>query len=316
MLEIIYENPDWLPFFETALKEVNIPYRLNFIDTHEWNPATLPDPILYLNRVSPSSHTRGHFHAVTKGRDYLANLSHHHSAVINPLNTLHYEMSKLAQYQLLQKYGLRTPKTVSHTDRNQLLETAKKLPFPLMTKHNCSGKGLGIKLFDAYGALENYLHSEDYIPSPDGILLLQEYIQPKGNHITRVEVVDGKLLYALHSSTAQGFELCPADACSLERRGLSQAVCEVGGSLFSYIPDFDHEVLEPYLTLASENHFDLVGIEFVEDEQGVAYTYDINATTNYSPDVEKASGQKAKKAFQRLVSNRLKKVRRSNFSKK
>lgn len=308
MLEIIYENPDWLPFFEEALKEEKIPHRLNFIDTHEWNPATAPDPILYLNRISPSSHTRGHHHAVAKGHNYLAYLADHGSAVINPLHTLHYEMSKLAQYQLLQKYGLRTPKTVSATDRKQLLELAKKFPFPLMTKHNCSGKGLGIKLFDTYKELENYLHSKNYIPSPDGILLLQEYIQPKGEHITRVEIVDGKLLYALHSSTAQGFELCPADACQLERRGLSQAVCEVGGSLFTYLPDFEHEVLGPYLKLARENHFDLVGIEFVEGENGVAYTYDINLTTNYSPDVEKASGQKARQAFQKLVADRLKKI--------
>lgn len=305
MLEIIYENPDWLPFFEEALKEEKIPYRLNFIDTHEWNPSTSPDPMLYLNRISPSSHTRGHHNAVEKGRDYLTYLSAHHSAVLNPLNTLQYEMSKVAQYQLLEKQGLRTPKTVSATDRKPLLELAKKFPFPLMTKHNCSGKGLGIKLFDTYRELENYLHSEDYIPSPDGILLLQEYIQPKGDRITRVEVVDGKLLYALHSSTAQGFELCPADACNVERRGLSQAVCEVGGSLFTYIPDFQHEVLDPYLKLARENHFDLVGIEFVEDENGVAYTYDINLTTNYSPDVEKTSGHEGKKAFQRMIKRRL-----------
>lgn len=305
MLEIIYENPDWLPFFETALDEVGIPYRLNFIDTHEWNPATAPDPILYLNRISPSSHTRGHHNAVTRGRQYLAYLAKHRSAVINPLNTLDYEMSKVAQYQLLEKYGLRTPKTVSSTHQDELLLMAKGFAFPLITKHNCSGKGLGIKLFDQYNALEEYLHSENYIPSPDGIVLLQEYIQPKKDRITRVEIVDGQLLYALHSSTAQGFELCPADACRVEQKGISQAVCEVGGSLFTYIPDFDHEVLKPYLKLAGENHFDLVGIEFVEDEAGIAYTYDINGTTNYSPDVEKASGQKAKHAFQGLITSRL-----------
>lgn len=305
MLEIIYENPDWLPFFEEALREEKIPYRLNFIETHEWDPATTPNLILYLNRISPSSHTRGHPHAVARGRDYLTYLSHHGRAVINPLHTLHYETSKLAQYELLERYGLRTPKTASATDREQLLKAAKKFPFPLVTKHNCSGKGLGIQLFDNYDALENYFYSKDFIDSPDGFLLLQEYIQPKGDRITRVEMVDGKLLYALHSSTTQGFELCPADGCQMERRGLSQAVCEVGSSLFTYLPNFEHEVLDSYLKLARENNFDLVGIEFVEDANGIAYTYDINLTTNYSPEVEKASGHKGKRAFQKMIRRRL-----------
>ena len=57
MVEIIYENKDWLQFFEAALTEIDIPYRLNNIEEFELDLNQPPDDIVYLNRISPSSHT-------------------------------------------------------------------------------------------------------------------------------------------------------------------------------------------------------------------------------------------------------------------
>ncbi len=306
MVELIYENSDWLPFFTKALDEIDAEYRLNKIDELKLDLNQPPDNILYINRISPSSHTRGHNHAYIIGEQYLEYLASYNRTVINDYRTINYELSKVEQIKLLKRHGLSYPQTVFGSEKEELIKAAAQMPLPFLTKHNCSGKGLGITLCNTVAELKEYLNSDAYIPSPDGILLLQEYIKPKNDRVTRVEICDGKLVYAFHSSTEQGFELCPADACRIEAK--SQAVCEIseGDSLFTYLPDFTHQIVSKYIEICNDAGFDMAGIEFVEAINGAIYTYDINGTTNYSPDVEKASGDMAKKAFQKLALKKLK----------
>lgn len=301
MVEIIYENSDWLPFFQTALDEIEVPFRLNFIEEMQLDLNQPPDNIIYLNRVSPSCHSRGHHQSIIRGEQYLDFLASYNRKVINGVRTIGVETSKVLQYKLLQRFGILFPETVFSSEIDELLEMAKRLTFPVLTKHNRSGKGLGIKKFDRPATLRDYLHSKEYIPSPDGILLAQEYIEPKDNRITRVELTDGKLVYAFHSSCEQGFELCPADACRIDQPQELVSTAPLDGNLFEYIENFEHPLVVEYIELAEVAAFDMVGIEFVENSEGATYTYDINGTTNYSPDVEKASGHLAKKAFQRLI---------------
>ena len=301
MVEFIYENEDWIPFFINALDEIKVKYRLNKIDEFQLDLNQPPDDILYINRISPSSHTRGHNLAYINGEQYLEYLATYNRKVINDFRTINYELSKVEQIKLLKRHGLAYPQTVFGSDINELIKMAAQLPLPIISKHNCSGKGLGITFCNTVAEIADYLKSENYIASPDGILLIQEYIKPKHNRITRVEICDGKLVYAFHASTEQGFELCPADACKLESK--SQAVCDIadGDSLFTYISEFSHPLVSKYIEVCKSAGYDMAGIEFVEALNGALYTYDINGTTNYSPYVEKSSGNRAKKAFQNLI---------------
>lgn len=301
MIEIIYENEDWLSFFETALKEIDQEYRLNNINNLELDLSQPPDDIVYLNRISPSSHTRNHNRAIINGEQYLEYLATYNRRVINDYRSINYEFSKIEQIKLLKRNGLAYPQTFFGSEKEPLLEAAQKLTTPFLTKHNCSGKGLGIELFNTVDQFKEYLNSDRFIESPDGVTLLQEYIKPKNNRITRVEIIDGKLVYAFYSNCSQGFELCPADACRTDLK--SAAVCEVGegGSLFTYIPEFKHQLVSKYIEICQQVGFDMAGIEFIEGTNGAIYTYDINGTTNYSPDIEKASGNKAKQAFQEFI---------------
>lgn len=305
MVEIIYENPGWLPFFQEALEEIGVSYRLNNIEEFALDTNQPPDNILYLNRISPSSHTRGHLRAVINGEQYLEHLSAFNRRVINDYRTIDYEMSKVAQYRLLSQHGLAYPQTAIGSEIDDLLHAARTMTFPLLTKHNFSGKGMGIRLLQDLNQLHDYLKSDDYLPSPDGILLLQQYIKPKNGYITRVEILDGKLVYAFRSSTEQGFDLCPADSCQIERRtdkarGLASAP-DSADSLFTYIPDFDHPLVGKYIELCKAAGFDMAGIEFVQGEDNAVYTYDINGTSNYSGDVERQSDHRAKHSFQTMV---------------
>ena len=46
-------------------------------------------------------------------------------------------------------------------------------------------------------------------------MLVQEYVAAPEPFITRAEFVGGRFLYALRVDTSEGFELCPADICTV-----------------------------------------------------------------------------------------------------
>ena len=166
MVEIIYENTDWLPFFTDAFDEIDVSYRLNYIEELVLEVSQPPDNIVYLNRISPSSDSRGHHQAILRGEQYLEHLAVFNRTVINDYRTFNIEHSKVEQYRLLKRCGLNYPLTVFGSDPDQLLKNSAGLSFPLVTKHNRSGKGYGIRKFDGYGELEEFLHSDQFVPSP------------------------------------------------------------------------------------------------------------------------------------------------------
>ena len=90
------------------------------------------------------------------------------------------------------------------------------------------------------------------------------------------------MVLAMHSSTATGFELCPSDACQAPTS--NPDVCSIdGGSKFSPSPLTAHDPLvRSYIAMMRAENLEVAGIEFVTDEQGRRYTYDINGTTNYN----------------------------------
>ena len=121
------------------------------------------------------------------------------------------------QSKELAKENIQVPKTVYANTKKQLLQLGQNFILPFLSKHNRAGRGLGIKLFYDYSSFEKYIESDDFEDSIDGITLLQEYIKPKTDAIIRAEFVDSQFLYAVQVDTSKGFELCPADACNVEK---------------------------------------------------------------------------------------------------
>ena len=161
---------------------------------------------------------------------------------------------------------------------------------PLILKPNRGGKGLGVQLFNDLTTFEAYLESDLFDAGRDGTVLLQQYIQSADSAIIRNEFVGGKFLYAVGVDTSQGFELCPADACQVD-----DVFCPVGESapdwpMFEIIDGFTHANISLYERFLAENDIDVAGIEMIVDEDGVAWTYDVNTNTNYNPDAEAAAG--------------------------
>lgn len=282
-IHILFENPDWLPPLVDALHAEGFE-EVSLVELDEGlvDPSTAPAEGIWINRISPSSHTRGHSSTVSLGREVLFWLEAYGRRVINGSAALELEVSKLRQDLVLRRWGILTPRTVLAIGRAHILEAAAQFDGPFITKHNQGGKGLGIHRFDSVAALAAFLDGPDFDEGPDRKVILQEYIQAPEPFITRVEIVGGQFVYAMRSDTSTGFELCPSDACQLPA---DDGVCPAdgGSSKFSASPlEASDPLVARYIALCQGEGLDLAGIEFIDDAHGNRYTYDINGTTNYS----------------------------------
>jgi glutathione synthase/RimK-type ligase-like ATP-grasp enzyme len=281
-VHVLYENPDWMPPLVEALEAEGFEYTERKVD--EGIVGGEPDPGIYLNRMSPSAHTRGHQRGVALMREMLAWLEAHDRRVVNGSRAFELEMSKYRQYLTLQNYGIRTPETHLAVGPEQLVEAARSFDKPFITKHNRGGKGLGIELFEEAEELEARLEAEPFDTGPDGQVLVQEYVDAPESHITRVEMVGGEMILAMRSSTDEGFELCPSDVCQRKQAEADpDRDADQAGDKFAPSPlSKDDPLVARYRALCSGEGIEIAGIEFVEDDQDRRYTYDINGTTNYN----------------------------------
>jgi glutathione synthase/RimK-type ligase-like ATP-grasp enzyme len=308
---VIYENPDWMPPLRQELERAGLPFEEWFIHQGHFDLSEEPPQGVFLNRMSASSHTRGHLESVDFTRELLVWLESHGRRVINSSRAFAIEMSKVRQYEALRHAGIATPHTIAVAGGPETIkETARKLQPPFITKHNRGGKGLGVQLFRSLKALDEYVDSKDFEEPIDHIMLLQEYVESAEPFITRVEIVDGEFLYAIQSDTSRGFQLCPAERCETGDAFCPTTDVNTSGnvdrqSLFSLREGFDDPIVERYIAFMRANEIDIAGIEFIEDQEGRKITYDINGTTNYSPGVEERHGLNGMAAVVRLLASEL-----------
>ncbi|HEY5365925.1 MAG TPA: alpha-L-glutamate ligase [Casimicrobiaceae bacterium] len=311
-VHVIHENDAWVEPLRTAFDEIDVPFSEWFINDGSLDLDAEPPQGVFYNRMSASSHTRGHRYAPELTAGILAWLEAHGRRVVNNGRALQLEVSKIAQYEALRRHGIRTPRTIASVGGDALVAAARQFDGRFITKHNRAGKGLGVKLFDSVAALEAHVHSEAFEPSVDGITLIQQYIAAPQPFITRVEFVGGKFLYAVRVDTSLGFELCPADVCQV-----GDAFCPVGETApaadsaaprFSVIGGFSHPIIERYARFIADNGIGIAGIEFITDREGELWTYDVNTNTNYNPDAEKIAGKFGMRAIARYLVDELRRV--------
>ena len=146
-INVLYENLVWIPPLREALEREGFRVRLVHVNEGIVDPSAPPPDGIWMNRISPSSHTRGHVHTVELARQLLFWLESHGRRVINGLRAFELEMSKLRQDLVLRRHGIRTPRTVLAVGREHLRAAAATFDGPFITKHDQGGKGLGIRLF-------------------------------------------------------------------------------------------------------------------------------------------------------------------------
>jgi hypothetical protein len=289
---VIHENDDWVVPLRKNFDARGIPFAEWHLDEGVLDLRAAPPPGVFYNRMSASSHTRDHRYGPELTGAVLAWLKRHGAVVVNGERALQLELSKVAQYEALARFEIATPDTLAVVGKDNIRNAARRLGYPIILKHNRAGKGLGVRLLLSAAALEEHLASGDFEPSVDGITLVQRHIKAPAPFITRVEFVGGKFLYAVRVDTSQGFELCPADACQIESPALADVCPAVAPSdKFQIVRNFDHPLLPRWQAFLAANDIGIAGIEFIVDENGRSFTYDVNTNTNYNPDAESKDGR-------------------------
>jgi len=294
---LLDEHPEWSRRLIAALEAPRLPYEKIDHSSHAFDPRDRdPHYAVLVNRTSPSSHTRGHGSVLFYTEAVLAHYEALGVPVINPVRAYRFEKSKALQLELFERLGVRYPRAVVVNHRDQVLKALDRIAFPLVVKPNVGGSGAGIVRFDSVEALRGGLEALDF--GPDGTALVQEYVEPAEGAIVRVEVLDGRALYAIRivREASRDFNLCPADICRVpaapaapDALGACPADTRPGLSVTRF--EAPRDATETAIRLAREAGIDVGGVEYlVGARDGLSYFYDVNATSNFVADAPRVLG--------------------------
>ena len=283
-LGIVYEHPEWFAPLFAALDARGVPYDRIDVSTHRFDPGGTPPPwTLVLNRMSPSAHLRGHGQAIVYAREFLRYLEEAGVETINGADAFALETSKVSQQLLLRRLGLLAPRTRVINHPSQAAGAADGFVFPVAVKPNIGGSGAGIQRFDRPEDLAAAAAQDALDLGIDRTALVQELLPARDGHIVRVEVLDGRVLYAIKVFPKPGgFNLCPADICQVEPEAdlCPAGLPKVALRVEACTPPA--QVCRDVLTIARRARLDLVGVEYlVDDRDGRTYYYDVNALSNF-----------------------------------
>jgi hypothetical protein len=280
---ILYEHPQWfLPLF-AELERRALPFERIHAASLSFDPADLEQHYsLVVNRMSPSAWTRGHERALFSTLHFLAYLEQTGTPVLNGHDAYLVELSKARQISLFAAIGIEHPRTRVIDDPALAVDAARDLEFPVVVKPNVGGSGAGIT---SYTSLEE-LAAADVELGIDGTALVQEQLPAEGDSIVRIEILDGRFLYAIRLLLMPGsFNLCPADYCELP--GVADGVSGRGFPVEGYEPPA--EIVNDAIKIVTAAGLDLGGVEYlINARTGSATFYDVNALSNFvanAPDV-------------------------------
>lgn len=296
-LAIYYEHPDWFRPLFAELDRRGVPYVKLDATRHLYDPGAEEKSYdVVFNRMSPSAYLRGHGHGIFYTLQYLNHLRNLGTRVINGEKAFGIEISKARQLSLLDSLNLPYPKAFVINSPSLAVEASEKLRFPIVVKANIGGSGAGIVRFDSRAALVAAVENGSIDLGIDQTALVQEFIPPRGGHITRVETLGGKYLYAIRVfTTGETFNLCPADICqTTDGVELARVACPVdaprsGLQVEAFQPPLD--VIRSVERIAQAAQIDVGGIEYViDDRDGSLFYYDINALSNFVADATRVIG--------------------------
>ncbi|HEY3934125.1 MAG TPA: hypothetical protein VGL65_05855 [Gemmatimonadales bacterium] len=296
-LAVYHEHPDWFRPLFAELDRRGIPWLRLDAASHSYDPGELdvPWPVVF-NRASPSAYLRQHGQSTFHTLHWLRHLQGLGVPVVNGADVYALELSKATQLHLLRSLGLRAPRSRVINAAGEARDAARGLRFPVLVKANVGGSGAGITRFDSTEDLRRAVADGKLEFGPDGTALVQEAAPLAGGHITRVETLGGKYLYAIDVYPATGsFDLCPADACQTTGgRELVRGACALdaprnGLRVEAATPPL--AIIDAVERIAREADLDVGGIEYlIDDRDGEAYFYDINALSNFVADAPNVIG--------------------------
>lgn len=297
-IAIYYEQLHWFkPLFAELDRRGTSYVKLNAVD-HGYAIEDHPEQrfSLVMNRMSPSAWNREHGDCIFYTLGFLDHLERRGVRVINGLKAFRTELSKAAQLSMLDSLDLPFPKARVIHSPSQAVDAAAGLRWPIVVKPNIGGSGAGVKRFDTLEALAQAAAANELAFGMDSTALIQEFIPARDSHIVRVEVLNGKYLYAIKVHiTGETFDLCPADICKTTGGvELNRAACAVdapktGISVEGFEPP--EEVIADVERIMSHAGIELGGVEYITDNRdGQRLYYDINALSNFVADGPRVIG--------------------------
>ena len=296
-IAIYYEQPHWFKPLFAELDRRGTPYVKLYAPDHFFAPEDHPEEkySLVFNRMSPSAWNRDHGDQIFYTLSFLEHLESRGVKVINGFKAFASELSKAGQLVLMDKLNIPYPKARVIHRAAQAEEAVVGLRWPIVVKPNIGGSGAGVKRFDGLSQLQSAIAQDPTSPDAlqfglDSTALVQEFIPAEGAHIVRVEVLNGKYLYAIKVHiTGETFDLCPADICrTTTGTDLARGACAIdapksGITVEAYTPPAD--AIADVELLMQHSGIDIGGIEYITDSRdGQRYYYDVNALSNFVAD--------------------------------
>lgn len=292
-IAVYFEHPDWFRPLFAELDRRATPYLKLDARCHSYDVTSREKPYgLLFNRMSASAYLRGNEQAIFYTRDFLVHLEGKGIRVINGCEAFAIETSKAAQLSLLHSLGVPFPRS---RVINCLAE-AKRVAFgfPLMIKPNIGGRGAGIVRVNSALELDQAIETAQINLGIDRTALVQEFIPARGGHITRVETLGGKFLYAMKVFTSgENFNLCPAEICQTENAPAAGLCLADGPKAGLKIEPFQPppEIIATVERIVAAAAIDVGGVEYITDERdGRELFYDINALSNFVADAPRILG--------------------------
>lgn len=282
-LAIVYEHPQWFePLFQ-ALERRGVPSGRLPLAGLTWDPAGSPPPApVILSRVAMSSFLREPEHPIWFAQSLFNHWEGLGARVVGAA-ALPVDTSKARQMSLIARLGLKGPETrVAHRQAD-LVAAAEGLRFPVLVKADIGGSGAGIVRYETPADLAQAAADRTAPQGVNGVSLIQEYAPRRGGKITRVETLNGRLLYALDvESPGETFDLCPADAC-LARPGAAAL------TMTRVEPPAD--IIAAVEAIVAAAQIEVGSVEYlIDDRDGSVRFYDINALSNFVADPVRVLG--------------------------
>lgn len=296
-IAIYYEQPHWFKPLFAELDKRGTPYVKLYAPDHYFAPEDHPEEkySLVFNRMSPSAWNRDHGDQIFYTLSFLEHLESRGVKVINGFKAFSSELSKAGQLVLMDKLNIPYPRARVIHRAAQAEEAVVGLRWPIVVKPNIGGSGAGVKRFDHLSQLQAAIAQDPNSPDAlqfglDSTALVQEFIPAEGAHIVRVEVLNGKYLYAIKVHiTGETFDLCPADICrTTTGTDLNRGACAIdapksGITVEAFTPPPD--AIRDVELLMQHSGIDIGGVEYITDSRDQQrYYYDVNALSNFVAD--------------------------------
>ncbi len=200
---VIYEHPSQFNPVLTGLSKRGIPWTIINPSEHAYDPAQTDLPYsLIFNDLSNPPYASRSTHGVAQTIEYTRHLEHIgvpriQGRLLNGTQAADIFAHKSKQLSAFAAQQLPFPATRVVNSLEQLLAISNGLPFPWLIRPNRSWTNLPPLRIDSVTDLIEALASDRIYLDKTESIIVQSYIQPRQDHIVRVETISGRIQYAV-----------------------------------------------------------------------------------------------------------------------